>query len=328
MTEIGDLKRWPARDLWPGEATHFNPWLASNLGVLDAALSSDWTLAEGEVQQSAGSLWVDIVARTSSGHTACIESQFGTSNHDHLGKLLTYIAAYDARVAVWIAEDVRPEHVQAVISLNSKFQDVDFYLLQLEVVSIDEAPRKAPLISRVVGPSPLIRQGGSDQEQQSEARQRMHEFWLGVAPVVSDLVPRFKGRPAPHARWFGVSAGRRGMRFRMGVRQHDAECALTIFGGSRNGESEPVLGEVQTRREEIESAFGGTIDWVSAPRSHIRVGVAEGGYLDRDEWPTLQTAVAETMARFVSALEPAVAELKSRPIVGALEEEDEEETED
>jgi hypothetical protein len=34
------------------------------------------------------------------------------------------------------------------------------------------------------------------------------------------------------------------------------------------------------------------------------------------------------MARFVSALEPAVAELKSRPIAGALEEEDEEEAED
>jgi hypothetical protein len=95
MTDIGDLKRWPARDLWPGEATHFNPWLADNLGVLDAALSPEWSLEEGEVQQSAGSLWVDIVARTSSGQTACIEAQFGTSNHDHLGKLLTYIAAYD-----------------------------------------------------------------------------------------------------------------------------------------------------------------------------------------------------------------------------------------
>jgi hypothetical protein len=326
--EIGDLKRWPAHDLWPGEATHFNPWLAGNLGVLDAALSPEWALAEGEVQQQAGSLWVDIVAHTSSGHTACIEAQFGTSNHDHLGKLLTYIAAYDARVAVWIAEEVRPEHVQSLITLNSKFQDVDFYLLRLEVVSIDEAPSKAPLINRVVGPSPLIRRGGSDQEQQSEARRRMHEFWGGVAPVVSELVPRFKGRSAPHGRWFGVSAGRRGMRFRMGVRRHDAECTLTIIGGPKKGESEPVLRELQTRREEIEAAFGGTIDWVSGPRSHVRAVVPGGGYLDRDEWPGLQAAIAETMARFVSALEPAVAELKSRPAIGALEEEDEEEAED
>jgi hypothetical protein len=57
------------------------------------------------------------------------------------------------------------------------------------------------------------------------------------------------------------------------------------------------------------------------------VGVPEGGYLDREQWPALQIALAETMARFVSALEPAVAELKSRPAVGGLEEEDEEEAE-
>jgi hypothetical protein len=203
--------------------------LADHVDVLDASLGPEWTLSEGEVQQPAGNLWVDVVARTSGGHTACIEAQFGVSNHDHLGKLLTYIAAYDARLAVWIAEDVRPEHVQAVITLNSKFQDVDFYLLRLEVVSIDEAPRRAPLISRVVGPSPLIRRGGGDQDQQSEARRRMHEFWAGVAPLVGELVSGYKGRPAPSGRWFGVTAGRRRMRFRMGVRQHDAECALTIF---------------------------------------------------------------------------------------------------
>src|SRR5437868_3714068 len=102
MTEIGELKRWSAKDLWPGEASHFNPWLAAHTDALDAALSPEWTLAEGEVQQPAGNLWVDVVARTSGGHTACIEAQFGVSNHDHPGKLLTYIAAYDARLAVWI----------------------------------------------------------------------------------------------------------------------------------------------------------------------------------------------------------------------------------
>lgn len=328
MTEIGELKHWPAKDLWPGEASHFNPWLADNVDALNAVLSPEWTLSEGEVQQPAGNLWVDVVARTSEGDTACIEAQFGTSNHDHLGKLLTYIAAYDARLAVWIAEDVRPEHVQAVINLNSKFQDVDFYLLRLEVVSIDDAPRKAPLISRVVGPSPLIRRGGDDQEQRSEVRQRLYQFWAGVAPLVSDLIPRFRGRQVRARRYFGVPAGRQGMRFGMGVRQHDADCALTILGGERRGPSEPVLNELMDRRDEVENTFGDKLEWIPGPRSSVRARVSEGGYQDVDKWKSLHPLLAQTMARLVSALEPALTDLKSRPAIGPLEEDEEEQLEE
>ena len=36
------------------------------------------------------------------------------SNHDHLGKLITYLTAMQAKVAVWIVADPRPEHVAAM----------------------------------------------------------------------------------------------------------------------------------------------------------------------------------------------------------------------
>ena len=322
--EIGVIKRWTARDLWSDEARFFNPWLAQNLDVLDTALGPEWTLTEGEVQQAAGNLWVDVVARTSGGQTACIEAQFGVSNHDHLGKLLTYIAAYDARVAVWIAEDPRPEHVKAVITLNSKFQDVDFYLLRLEVISIDDSGRKAPLLSRVVGPSPLIRRGGGDHERQSEVRQQLHEFWQGLAPLVFEGVPRYKGRIPGSGRWWTAPTGRRGMIYRFGVRQHEVDCALTIRGG-RVGESEPVLAELRAHQSEIEAAFGGPLEWLEASRSHVRVALREGGYLDDDRLASLYPHLADTMSRFIDALDPYVAELRSRPAVGAFDEEDEDE---
>src|SRR5689334_8012620 len=128
MVEIEALKRWPLTSLWPGEATSFNPWLAGHLEALDDALHAGWTFTEGKVQQGAGTLWVDVVATTSDGRIGCIEAQFGTSNHDHLGKLLTYVAAYDAGVAVWVVGDPRPEHVQAVTALNARLDGVDLYL--------------------------------------------------------------------------------------------------------------------------------------------------------------------------------------------------------
>ena len=64
---------------------------------------------------------------------------------DHLGKLLTYIAAYEADAAIWIVGEPRPEHVQAITMLNTRFREVDFFMVRLEVISIGEDGVKAPL---------------------------------------------------------------------------------------------------------------------------------------------------------------------------------------
>src|SRR5205807_8388047 len=98
---------------------------------------------------------------------------------------------------------------------------------------------------------------------------------------------------------------------RFGVRQRDSECALTIFGGA-NGESEAVLDELRSQEKAIEARFGGQLEWLRATRSHVRV-VIDGGYLDQDRWPALHEELASTMARFVNALSPVVANLKTRP---------------
>jgi hypothetical protein len=39
-----------------------------------------------------------------------IENQFGRSDHDHLGKLVTCLAAFGAKSAVWIVVEARGEH--------------------------------------------------------------------------------------------------------------------------------------------------------------------------------------------------------------------------
>jgi hypothetical protein len=81
-----------------------------------------------------------------------IENQLERSNHDHLGKLLTYLAAYEASTAIWIVAEPRAEHVKAVAWLNDSSQ-ANVYLLKVEAVRIgDSTP--APLLTKLVGPSP------------------------------------------------------------------------------------------------------------------------------------------------------------------------------
>jgi hypothetical protein len=292
---------------------------------LDEALRADWTFGDGKVQQEAGSLWVDIVALTSDGRRACIEAQFGTSNHDHLGKLLTYVAAYEARVAVWIVEEPRPEHVQAMSKLNTGFQDVDFYMVRVEVVSVGDSGVKAPLLSLVAGPSPVIKTAGRRQAELNENQRLLQDYWQQLLPAAAKLVPAFIGKKPRPVRRLGAPAGREGVRYVFATRQRESECGLRILGG-RHGESEPVLSELKARRAGIENAFGSTLQWLPGRHSRVVVTMA-GGYLDQERWPVLHPRLAEAMARLVAALEPALTTLKSRPGTTGAPGEDEEEEE-
>ena len=57
----------------------------------------------------------------------------GKSDHDHLGKLITYLTAIDAKAAIWIVADPRPEHITAINWLNES-RLASFYLLKLEAI--------------------------------------------------------------------------------------------------------------------------------------------------------------------------------------------------
>src|SRR5690625_7355128 len=74
---------------------------------------------------------VDILAEDESGKIVIIENQLEKSNHDHLGKLITYLSAVGADCAIWIVSEPRSEHVKAVAWLNES-TSTDFYLIKIE----------------------------------------------------------------------------------------------------------------------------------------------------------------------------------------------------
>jgi len=127
MVDLGTIEQVDLREVWPHEAQDFTPWLAENLDKLGEALGLDLELHESEAP--VGPFFLDVLAHDrGNDRPVIIENQLGSTNHGHLGQLLTYAAGYDAGVIVWLTGDFQDEHRAALDWLNQRTgEDTAFF---------------------------------------------------------------------------------------------------------------------------------------------------------------------------------------------------------
>jgi len=308
---IGKIQRVPLRDVWKHEALDFTKWLQDNIDVLNDLL--DLSLSNAEREHSAGDFNVDLVAEDNAGNLVIIENQLEKSNHDHLGKLITYLVAIGAKTAIWIVAEPRPEHVSAITWLNES-SSAAFYLLKIEGVKIENS-LPAPLLTLIVGPSEESREVGVTKKDLAERYSIRERFW-------AQLLERAKEKTKLHATispgqygWVGTGAGRRGLGFNYSVRQHDGKAELYIDRG-KDGEEEnkAIFDTLAKSKEDIEAAFGGPLEWqrLEAKRAcRIAKQIDVGGYRDDpSKWPEIHEAMIDSMIRLEKALRPHIAKLE------------------
>src|SRR3569833_1486447 len=137
---LGVLKLLGLREIWDHEALDFTPWLVrdENLAKLSEAIGFELQLERTEVP--VGSYAADILAKDASEKYVVIECQFNKTNHDHLGKLLTYGATLGASILVWVAETFSEEHRKAIEWLNEKTtEDLSIFAVKPKVIQIDNS---------------------------------------------------------------------------------------------------------------------------------------------------------------------------------------------
>lgn len=306
---IGKIERVPLREVWKHEAHNLTTWLEENVDVLNDALGL--TLTSAQREQAAGAFSVDLVAEDESGRTVIIENQLERSNHDHLGKLITYTAMTDAYAAIWIVSDPRPEHVRAISWLNDSSPS-DFHLLKIEGIRIANSP-PAPLLTSIVGPSEEGRKAGEVKKEIAEGGQIRKRFWTELLEKANQRTKLHAGVSPTDRLWSGTGAGKSGLSFNYTVTQDDSGVELYIDrGADSEEENRRIFDALLAHRDEIERAFGGTLEWqpLEGRRAcRIRERFENGGYRAEERWPQVQDPMIEAMLRLEKALKPHIAAL-------------------
>ena len=301
---IGKLQRVAIREVWKHEALDFTTWLRDNIDILNDVLGFELSGAESE--QSAGSFNVDIVAEDGNGNPVIVENQYGKTDHDHLGKILTYLTMLDAKTAIWIVEDPRPEHVKAFGWLNESTSG-SFYLIKIEAVTIGDSP-PAPLFTVIVEPSEEAREVGVIKKDIAERYFIRKDFWAGLLEKMKSKSKLFSNISPGQYNWIGTGSGIRGLGFNFAIRQHDGSVELYIDRGKDSKEdNEAIFDALFEDKVEIEEKFGGELVWekLSSKRAcRISKKIAIGGYRDEDKWPEQQDAMVNAMINFSKAFKP------------------------
>jgi hypothetical protein len=306
---IGKLERVPLREVWKHEAYDFTTWLQDNIDVLNDVI--DLSLASAEREQSAGKFSVDLVAEDDSGNPVVIENQLEKSNHEHLGKLITYLTAIGAKVGIWIVSDPRPEHIGAISWLNES-SGADFYLLKVEAIQIGDSSR-APLLTLIVGPSEESREVGETKKELAERYPIRLRFWTELLEKAKTKTKLHANISAGQYNWVGTSSGFSGLGLNYGIRKNDALVELYIDRGKDSEEENiTIFDKLFESKDAIEEAFGGSLEWQrleSKRACGIRKQISLGGYRDEAKWPEIQDAMIDAMIRLDKALKPHIAKL-------------------
>ena len=147
---VGRLQSVELRNIWCREARDFTPWLFDNLDVLNETVGL--SISALEMEKSVGPFSVDIWAEDQNGPVV-IENQIEKTDHDHLGKLLTYMSNLDAKTAIWISSDPRQEHIKAIETSNEVLpDDTRVFLIRIQAYCIGQS-EAAPLFTIVAGPN-------------------------------------------------------------------------------------------------------------------------------------------------------------------------------
>ncbi len=308
---ISKLEIVPMREAFRHEAHNFTVWLESNIDALSKRIGIELSVLERE--KAVGSFNVDLFCEDDQGNYVIIENQLERSDHDHLGKLMTYMVNLEAKTAIWVTPEVRPEHQRVIDWLNeSTSADYSFYLVQVEAVKIANSPY-APLFTVLAAPDEQTREIGETKKELAESDYRCKEFWSGLLQKSKSRTKLFSAISPSKDRWLSTGSGKAGISFNYLIFKNEAGIELYIDSSDQD-KNKAVFDILSTEKEIINAEFGDDLNWMrldDKQASRIRWIVAGyGGLNDPESWSSLQEVLIDAMIRFDKVLRTRISKLQ------------------
>lgn len=307
---LGKLEPVDPRDIWQHEAHDFTPWLAENLDLLGEELGFDLELEDTE--STVGDFFADITA-TELGRKAkvIVENQLATTDHNHLGQLMTYASGQDADIVIWVTTEFRDEHRQALDWLNQRTDNsLEFYGVTINVKRIDGS-LPAPEFRAVAFPN-FWQKATKTREQGVSPREEKYRVFFQT--LIDELRTQHKFTNAKKAQtdnWYGFSTGHSNIMYLAALRK-DARPWVGVYLDRETGDNKRLFDALEEKRSEIEESFGGTLEWERRDGFKLsEIGLYTKGSIDdsEQELAKLRQWMVENLLKFKEVFSSYLAEL-------------------
>ena len=156
--KLGKLQEIDIKKVWQHEQYDFSQWLANEENIQELGNTLNLSLTDVETEKFVGKYRCDILCKDEiTGKVVLIENQLEPTDHDHLGKIITYASGLDASVVVWIVSSARQEHASAIEWLNKHTDDdLAFFLIEVHAYKIGNS-EPAPQFKIIEQPNDFVK---------------------------------------------------------------------------------------------------------------------------------------------------------------------------
>ena len=282
---FGKLKKVDLRTAWKSETFHFTPWLAldDNIAELGKELNIDITVRKTEAK--IGDFSVDILAEESSTEDLIIiENQLDSTDHNHLGKIITYAANYEAKYLIWIVNEARPEHRKAIDWLNDNMEeDINLFLVKIELWQIGDSDL-APKFSIISSPNEwarTVKQSGADIVL-TDTKIKQQDFWDKFKEYAEKNNTRLSLRKTRPQHWYNIAYGTSEAHIALSINTQENNIGCEIY----IRHSKDYYNYLLSNKEIIEAELGESLEWMELPnRKASRIKVVNDFNLENEsEW--------------------------------------------
>ena len=290
--QLGALKSVALRQVWPHEAHDFTQWLGrdENLALLCEEL--EISVENVRLEVASGRYNADMVAELStSKRVVIIENQLETTDHKHLGQLLTYASAHDASVIIWNVSDYTEEHRQAIDWFNQHMpESISFFLVKVELWQIGNS-LPAPKFNIICQPNnwakTVVQASREEGSGPSELKLLQQRFWNEFKEWTQHHRPQTSlrlGRTPRPQHWYTISLGTSKATISLTTNSRDRRIGCELYIKQDGA----LYGRLDAEREAIDQALGDQPEWMDLPDSVAFRIVKHHSCspVDVTQWPT------------------------------------------